>query len=206
MIQYVPIEFAPAEGHDLYFILCIWVHGHKQGRGNLQKRGMGKGLLAAAEQDARELGGKGMVAWGLGLPFWMRASWFRRHGYEKVDRLGIQLLLWKPFCETAQAPKWLRQQKTPPPLAGRVSVTACLNGWCPGMNIAYERARRVAAEFGDRVTFTTVDTFDRQTMLAWGLSDALFIDGREVRIGPPPSCGKLRRLMAKRVKKLGAAA
>jgi hypothetical protein len=34
MIQYVPIEQAFAEGRDLYFIHCIWVHGHKKGVGN----------------------------------------------------------------------------------------------------------------------------------------------------------------------------
>ncbi|MGZ5453047.1 MAG: hypothetical protein ACXW2R_02365 [Candidatus Aminicenantales bacterium] len=36
MIQYVPIEESFVEGQGLYFIHCIWVHGHKQGRGNFQ--------------------------------------------------------------------------------------------------------------------------------------------------------------------------
>ncbi|MGC9312549.1 MAG: hypothetical protein ACP5IA_07625 [Sediminispirochaetaceae bacterium] len=38
MIQYLPIEYSEASGEDLYFVLCIWVHGYKQGRGNFQKR------------------------------------------------------------------------------------------------------------------------------------------------------------------------
>lgn len=38
MIQYVPIEHSLVEGKDLYFINCIWVHGHKKGRGNFQRR------------------------------------------------------------------------------------------------------------------------------------------------------------------------
>ena len=38
------------------------------------KRGMGKALLAAAEEDARALGTKGMAAWGVWLPSWMKAS------------------------------------------------------------------------------------------------------------------------------------
>jgi len=45
MIQYVPIEHSLAEGRDLHFINCIWVHGYPQGRGNFQKRGMGRALL-----------------------------------------------------------------------------------------------------------------------------------------------------------------
>ena len=35
MIQYGPIEDSFVIGKDLYFIYCIWVHGHKKGRGNL---------------------------------------------------------------------------------------------------------------------------------------------------------------------------
>ena len=42
MIEYMPIEYAFAEGSDLYFINCIWVHGYKQGRGNFQKKGYGE--------------------------------------------------------------------------------------------------------------------------------------------------------------------
>ena len=35
----------------------------------------------------------------------------------------------------------------------------------------------------------------------WGMSDALFIDNRQVRTGPPPSYEKIRKKIAKRVKK-----
>ena len=49
MIQYGPIEHSHVDGTGLYFIYCIHVHGFKQGRGNFQKHGMGKALLAAAE-------------------------------------------------------------------------------------------------------------------------------------------------------------
>lgn len=59
MIQYLPIEHSFVDGSGLYVIPCIWVHGYKQGRGNFQKKGMGKALLAAAEEDVRELGTKG---------------------------------------------------------------------------------------------------------------------------------------------------
>ena len=34
MIQYIPIEFSPAIGEQLYFINCIWVHGYDEGVGN----------------------------------------------------------------------------------------------------------------------------------------------------------------------------
>ena len=203
MIQYVPIEEAFVEGRGLYFIPCIWVHGHKQGRGNFQGKGMGTALLAAAEEDARELGAKGMAAWGMALPFFMRASWFRKHGYKKADSVGMQVLLWKPFTEDAEPPRWIRKKKTPEPEPGRVTVTALVNGWCPGMNTAFERAKRASAEFGDKVAFRAVDTLDRTAFEEWGEPDAIFVDGKGLRMGPPPTYAKIRKAIAKRVKKLG---
>jgi len=202
MIHYLPIEYGFADGKDLYFIPCIWVHGYKKGRGNFQKKGMGKALLKAAEQDARERGAKGMAAWGLSLPFFMRASWFKKHGYRKADKKGERVLLWKPFEEDAMPPKWFKEKKKPEIIAGKVAVTAFLNGWCPAMNIVFERAKRACSEFGEKVVFQAIDTFDQQTFLEWGISDALFIDGKKVRTGPPPSYEKTKKKIRKRVKKL----
>jgi len=203
MIQYLPIEESTVDGRGLYFIPCIWVHGHEQGRGNRQRRGHGRALLEAAERDAAERGALGMAAWGLLLPLWMRASWFRRHGYRKADRDGIALLLWKRFHEEATPPRWVRPRKTPAPVPGRVTVTAFVNGWCPVQNTTFERAKRVAAEFDDRVDFHAIDTADRRNFQEWGLGDALFIDRRQVAPGPPVSADRIRKVIARRVRALG---
>jgi GNAT superfamily N-acetyltransferase len=202
MIQYLPVEEFGIEGRDLHFILCIWVHGYQQGRGNFQKRGMGKALLQAAEEDSRGLGKKGMAAWGVALPFWMRASWFKEQGYRTVDRNGIAVLVWKPFSDDAVAPKWIRQKKKPGKTPGKVTVSAFLNGWCPAQNLVYERAYRAAGQFGDRVRFESYDTLDREVFQEWGISDGLFIDGKGVRTGPPPSLETIQKLIGKRVRRL----
>lgn len=202
MIQYLPIEHSFAEGEDLYLIMCIWVHGYKQGRGNFQKKGMGKALIKAAEEDVKKLGAKGMAAWGLSLPFWMKASWFKKQGYEKVDKMGIAVLLWKPFVKDASPPRWIKMGKRIKVNPGKVTVTTFVNGWCPAQNIVFERAKRAAGEFGDKVVFNGFDTSDRDVLLEWGIADALFIDGKEIQTGPPPSYEKIRKLIAKRVKKL----
>jgi len=202
MIQFLPIEHSFAEGRDLYVVLCIWVHGHKQGRGDFRGRGMGQALLAGAEAEARDLGAKGMAAWGLWLPFWMKASWFRRQGYRRADRDGIRVLMWKPFSDEARPPRWIRRRKKPGRTPGVVSVTSFLDGWCTAQNIVHERAKRAAAEFGDRIVFQTIDTSERDVFLEWGIGSGLFVDGDEVRTGPPPSYDKLRRLIERRVARL----
>lgn len=142
MIQYLPIEHAPALGRGLYFIHCIWVHGHRQGRGDFRGHGMGTALLEAAEQDARSRGARGMAAWGLALPFWMRASWFRKHGYRAAERRGLAKLVWKPFVPEAEPPRFLPLTHERPHIRpGKVLVTACSSGWCMGQAMALERAR-----------------------------------------------------------------
>lgn len=202
LIQYIPIEQSFVEGQDLYVVLCIWVHGHKEGRGDFRKRGMGQALLRAAEEDVRGLGARGLVVWGLIIPVFMRASWFKGQGYIKVDRMGLQSLLWKPFSDDAVPPRWFHQKRKPEPVPGKVTVTGFVNGWCTAQNIAFERAKRAAGEYPGQVEFIQHDTLERETFLTWGISDALFVDGKEVRTGPPPSYEKLKRLIEKRVKKL----
>jgi GNAT superfamily N-acetyltransferase len=202
MIQYVPIEYSNAVGKDLYFVNCIWVHGHKEGRGDFRGRGMGKALLSAAEEDVKALGRKGLVTWGISLPFFMRAKWFKKQGYKVVDKEGILVLLWKPFAQDAAPPRWIRQRRAPKVVPGRVSVTVFVNGWCPAQNMVAERARRAAAEFKDKVVFTEVDTSDREVFLEYGILDALFIDDKSIRTGPPPSYAKIRRRILNRVRRL----
>jgi GNAT superfamily N-acetyltransferase len=201
MIQYLPIELSEVGGEGLYFIKCIWVHGHKQGRGDFRGRGMGSALIEAAEADARALGAKGMAAWGLWIPVWMKASWFKKHGYRKADRQGISVLLWKAFADDARPPRWYpKGKKLPDPVPGKVNVTAFVGGWCSVMNLAAARAKRAATELGDGVVYREVDTSERDAVATWGHGEALFVDGRAVRTGPPPTYEKIRSIIAKRLR------
>ena len=63
---------------------CIPPKG--RGDNNYRKQGIGKALLKAVEEDVREKGAKGLVVWGIILPLFMRASWFKKQGYKKIKR------------------------------------------------------------------------------------------------------------------------
>lgn len=202
MIQYLPIEQSMAEGHDLYMVLCIWVHGYRQGVGKHQGHGIGSALLAAAEQDARQLGAKGLAAWGVTLPFWMRASWFKKHGYQTADRMAGSELVWKRFTSDAQAPKWIAPGPVPDTIDGQVTMTAFLSGWCPARNIVYERAKRVTEELGPPVVFVSIDTSEPAAVRQHGHSDDVFLDGKRLQRGPPPSYDKIKKKASKRVRRL----
>ena len=202
MIQYLPIEHSTVIGKDLYFIPCIWVHGHKKGRGNFQKRGMGSALLKAAEEDAKTRGAKGMAAWGIGLPFWMKASWYKKHGYKKADKIGMRILLWKSFGDDAEPPRWIQKKKDPELVDGKITVTSFINGWCPVMNLGHERAKKASEELGDKVYFKEIHTGDPKLLHEWGIIDALYVDKKEVSLGPPPSYEKIKKIIQKKIKKL----
>jgi hypothetical protein len=134
----------------------------------------------------------------------MKASWFKRQGYRKVDRQGMALLLWKPFTDDARPPRWYPSVKQRPELIpGKVTVTAFSNGYCLAQNLVYERAKRAAEELGDGVVFQEIDTSDRSMVARWGLSNAVLVDNREVQQGPPPSYEKIRRTIEKRLRRLG---
>ncbi|HUX37630.1 MAG TPA: GNAT family N-acetyltransferase [Rectinemataceae bacterium] len=203
MIHYAPAEEAPLLGRGLYYIYCVWVHGYKRGVGDHRKKGIGKALLAAAEEDARALGSKGMTAWGLRLPVFMRSAWFKKHGYRSADRDGAVELVWKPFAPDAEAPRLLRMMKKPTPGARKVALTCLRNGWCPAQDLVHERARRVALDFPTMAEFISIDTDDREALEEWGAADALFIDETQVRTGPPPSTEAIRKLLVRKMKKRG---
>ena len=202
MIQYCPIEYSPAEGEGLYFIQCVWVHGYKKGRGNFQKRGMGSGLLAAAEEDVKQRGAGGLACWGVSMPFWMKASWFKKHGYLQADNDKGALLLWKQFDDNAAPPKWRNMEKEVPAYneEGKPLVVGYINGVCPAMSLVYERARRAAEELGDQVEFRSIDTSSPEALNEWGIAHGVYVTGKEVRSGPPPSYKKVQKIVAKGAK------
>lgn len=203
MIQYSPIEHTHVEGTGHFFVHCIHVHGHDQGRGDFRGHGMGTALLTAAERDAEDLGATGMAAWGLRLPFWMRASWFRKHGYGTADRRGMSALVWKAFVPEAVPPRWPgKRSELPEPVPGTVNVVSFSSGWCMAMNLTHERAKLAAAEFGDAVAFHEIDTSSPETFARWGIQDAVLVDGKNLQKGPPPSLETIRRTIARRVARL----
>ena len=203
MIQYIPVEHSPVMGAHLSYVYCVWIHGYKKGIGNYQKKGIGKLLLQAAEDDSRELGARGMAAWGIMLPFFMRSRWFKKQGYRRADRTGFIELVWKPFRDDAEPPRLMKMKKKPSVEKGVVTVTCFRNGWCPGQNMACERMKKAANEYADHIRYVEIDTDRKDNMEEWGIEDAIFIDDMKINTGPPPSLEKLRKLLKKRMQRLG---
>ncbi|MBN1797960.1 MAG: GNAT family N-acetyltransferase [Spirochaetales bacterium] len=204
MIQYVPIEYSTARGENCHFINCIWIPRARSRARNFRHMGMGKALLQKAEQDAKKRGSRGMVAWGMSMPFFIKASWYKKQGYLPVDKQGIMVLLWKPFKQDIAPPKWIKQKKTPQAgkHPGKITVTVFISGSCPVQNFHCERAKRAAAELGDRVVVEIINSLDKNNIAEWGITDAVYVEDKCICAGPPQSYKTIKSKIAKALKQL----
>ena len=112
-------------------------------------------------------------------------------------------MLWKPFNENAVPPKFMKILKKPSKGEGKVNVTLFRNGWCQTMNITCERVKRACLEFPDKINLQEFDTVkNREIVEEWGITDSIYINGKELGAGPPKPYEKIRRKIKKRVNRL----
>lgn len=201
MIQYGPSENCFTSVKNMFFIYCIWIP-KKPGKENMRRRGMGKALLQAAEEDVRARGADAIMAWGVSLPFWMKASYYKKHGYQKLDKDGMAVLLWKPFSEKAHPPRWERPKKKPELMPDKVVIDVFNSGWCTLQCGHAALVKQVAAELGDQVLYRDVDTSDPARLEEWGISDTIYVNGKELIKGPPMDLKKIRKKIGKQMRKL----
>jgi GNAT superfamily N-acetyltransferase len=185
-LHVIPIEFSPwgPLGRDLLVIpcLCSVNKGH----------GVGKLLLAAAEQEARHQGRKGIVTIGYYHDFWyMPASFFEANGFFKCERprqerssaKNTAAVLWRVFDEHTEAPVLLKPKYEFKPIRRKVVIDLFWNAFCQTSNIEAQRVREVAAEFGDSVALNEYCADDRLVLLRNQIPRGIFIDGHEIYWG-----------------------
>jgi GNAT superfamily N-acetyltransferase len=195
LAQYMPIEHTHLVGRDLMAILCMWVHGYEHHVGNQQGRGYGRYILESVEEDARASGAAGVAAWGMDFPYWNPVSFYEHAGYERADRSGMAVLVWKPFRDGAVAPAFLRQKRRPIGTdAGKVPVAVFFGRWCMGVCSQCMTARDAVAGLEDVVEYMEFDTSDRGTLERWGISEGIFVGGEPYHpYEPPCTSDALRR-------------
>jgi len=193
LCQYLPVEASHIVGKDLLVILCIWVHGYDHHVGNRQGQGYGRFMLNSIEQDARSSGAAGVAAWGMDFPYWNPVSFYEHMGYCRVDRDEMVVLVWKPFVSTAPPPRLLHQVRSLDVPSRKIGVTVFTDGWCSGMCSQCVTVRDSVDGLGDIVDHREVDTTDRQTMLSWGISNGVFVEGQPYRPYEPPFTSEVLR-------------
>ena len=49
-------------------------------------------------------------------------------------------------------------------------------------------------ELEGNIKFIEIDTSNKETQKEWGIIDGLFIDGKEIQLGPPPTYDKIKKI------------
>jgi GNAT superfamily N-acetyltransferase len=193
LCQYMPIEHSHFTGEGLMAIDCIWVHGYEHHIGNRQGNGYGRYILESIEEDARSSGALGVAAWGMDFPDWNPVSFYEHMGYERVEKAGLAVLVWKPFSDAALQPGFLRGGRRPAARDDKVSVAVFVNGFCTSACGQCIQAREAVDGLESIVDYLEVDTSNRDALLSWGISVGLFVDGKPHRSTEPPCTSEVLR-------------
>jgi len=179
----LPIEISSwgPIGEGLMVIPCLYVLE----RGT--KKGVGRALIEAIEQDARGSGRKGTTIMAFrdlpGAEWFLPVTFFEHLSYEAIDSRGRFVLLWKPFVHDASRPRFLEPNYTHQPVEGKVVIDLYWNGFCQTSNIEAERVREVCAEFGHLVVLNEYCAEDRDVFRSCQIPRAIYVNGREIGWG-----------------------
>ena len=177
MIQIIPIEYSNCTGKNMAFIQCLLVNFYDEAFGNKQKKGYGKALLDRAIEYSKEINADAIVAWGTEYNGLETAEWYKKRGFEQLEKLSYTALLWMPFGDV-EKPRFVERKQVPIGEC-KVVVSVFNNGWCTSRNTLCETARAVALEY-PQVTLNEYDTFDRDTFLEYGIMEGIFINDEEI--------------------------
>ncbi|HUU92717.1 MAG TPA: GNAT family N-acetyltransferase [Phycisphaerae bacterium] len=176
----MPIEHAPwgPLGRDLMVVPCLAVKDDVKGRG------VGSALLAAAEDETRRQGLKGLVTTGWYHDFWfMPGPWFERRGFTVVARQDTRAILWKVYDPTAEPPGFLKRNWEFVPVEGKVAVDLFWMCFCLTSDSEAQRVREVAAEFGNKVVLREYSRDDQEAFMRHQTGRAIFVNGKEIGWG-----------------------
>jgi len=178
-IYIFPIENSPweVEGSNLYFIPCLVAHSKFSGNN------IGRELLVSAKNEAKAQGKDGIVVDAMDWNHWfMPANYFIHLGYEIVRRKGREVLLWKRFNKHSLKPHFIEENYSFKKIANEVVVDLFYNTFCQTSAIEAKRVRSIVEEFGDKVILNEFSADKRSTCKKYGISRAIYINGRSLEL------------------------
>ena len=176
----MPIEVVPwgPVGWDLMAIQCLTV------KDEAKSKGVGRRLVAAAEEETRKQGRKAIAVVAFCHDFWfMPAPFFEKCGFEVVQRVNRAAILWKVFDPSAERPTFPERHYEFVPADGRVALDLFWSRSCLTTDTEAQRVREVAREFGDAVLLREYCADDADIRSRYGIFRAIFVNGQEVGWG-----------------------
>lgn len=171
----MPVEICPTEplGNNLMTIPCLFVSFQPSGSG------IGRALIAAAEQEARLQGKQGITAIGYYIDFWfMPGAFFEKCGFSIVDRQNERAIMWKVIDGNPPAPRFFQPDAKLPLIPGKVVLDLFWMTFCGALD--KDTVREVIEEFDDTVILREHCVDDRQLLLKHQINRALYVNGNKV--------------------------
>jgi len=186
----IPIEINPwpIQGKELMVFPCLVSHS------KFSNKGIGKKLIEAAVEETYKQGRKGIATIGYLWDFWfMPAAFFLKLGFKIAEKRGVEALLWKQFDQSADPPHFRLEQYKFKPIKGKVVIDLFWNRFCLTSNVEAQRVREVVSEFDKNVVLNEFLTVDQSILRQYGISRRIYVNGKEMEIGPEIEKRKLRK-------------
>jgi GNAT superfamily N-acetyltransferase len=174
LVEYVPIEFAcePVKGKCGLFINCIWVVPP------FWHRGVARALLEKCVENAKAYGGLSVLAYEgdrwFGFFPYMPASFFKKFGFQEVDRDGSRVLLHLDLGG-AEKPKLIRAKTGRTVKSSKLAVDVFCSSQCPWSGLMVEKVRQNAEKYDAVVN--VINTDDWKMIERCGVSRGVCING-----------------------------
>jgi GNAT superfamily N-acetyltransferase len=177
-IHCLPIELDTwgMSGKDLMTVPCLTldyklVYEQKIGTG------YGRALIQSAEGEAKKTGKKGIAVLCYDNDFWfMPASFFKKLGYEEIQRDKDTVIVWKDFGG-AEPPKMHKSKFVPQRPTDKVAVDVVWNPMCLTSIVEVANVREICQEYKNRVVLREFNAGDIDFLKKYEISRGLFFNG-----------------------------
>ncbi len=174
LIEFLPIRYAPEPvvAQRSLFINCMWILPP------FGRSGVGGALIDHSVRRAGDAGGLTVLAYEgdkwFGFFPYMPASFFRRFGFKECDRDGSRVLLHLDLGG-GENPTLIRPVNRQVSPGGKPVVEVLFNSQCPWSGWMAEKALKALSRYDALIR--PVNTDDRQSMMEFGLSRGVVVDG-----------------------------
>ncbi len=194
--EFMPIEVAPAPvlGEQLLYITEIHVNSEDKERTiNLEHMGVGKMLIRAVEQYAREQGFAGLATLALDRD-WLPEAFYEKMGFSLIQQDGEVCLLWRPFGDCPMPSLWAGNFD-PGIRRDGVQIDVIHTSQCPGAT-TLGLWQSIAGEYGPKVSFSEHIADDRSIMDIDCITGCMgvFVNGKRAPCRPI-SAGRVREII-----------
>jgi len=178
LLEYIPIEHAlePIEGENILFINCMWILPP------FWLHGVGTALIKSFIERAKQYGGASVITYdgdrwfGTSIKY-MPSSFFKKLGFNEVDRDGSRVLLFLDLGSSS--PKFILPKSNEFQKTKKLNLDIFYNSQCPWSRYMINTFKN-NVEKCSAVNLNIVNTDDRKLIEKQGISRGVYLNGKPI--------------------------